>query len=767
MSFPSGDFANQLNRHDFNEQAALDALRSEGSGKKAKKPPLSASAPASMQSPSSASNKKSVAPEANLRTMLKWVKESPDMHQLDATGAKNLRLLCSSEGKKAQDAETGIFSRFYSSISKERALLHNTIDQTRCKELLTKQALTKEEYAELRQLLAHQTLDQFPKAERKALLHALKNPAFLKQLLTDTKQPQAQKALDNLIKHAYNNGQLYQLFQGLALDNPEHAKAIQQAIEVAMNASIEQSTKKGFLGKLFHSGKPTLTIPLDATRNGLTSDQKAPLDAILGAACAKTILCQRLGYDESDTNRYGKFLGAMIATSAESECKLPIPQSCFEKPFLATQIKRQNTRLDAELQTIHARATKENVSISDLETIMRLKPSDTEWAADACKTRQGALGFDVLGMMNSLLSAKQVEKTAVLSGWKEESTDFTRLENNLKNPSADAKKVIKQGRSLLSQEPSIEHYKQLKACTMKLRIAIEPQYGDLYPQPPTLSTSAPSRIQVQKTAPTVSSAEYKQRLNAELQWIGQNLAWASFQKGSPEQSRLAENNRYLTAGLNDRVMKLEPPHKESSAENLTALKRELDDIHKSIPTPWSMRQVLAAMKVDAKAAPDIHALLKFAEETTEYADRLLAMENATYAICLLLEQMPTSQIVDLLGNLDQLEPLRAQVEKLQQARVYKNMSEAQLLENVLNSLNATVANEFRKRQAELKKPDSTALDTQDNLWLDITIALEISLLPPQKIGKEPLKNNPIMRQELDNHPIAREFLRRRHPERYG
>lgn len=788
MSFPSGDFANQLNRQDFNEQAALDALRSEGSTKQVKKPPLSASAPANMQANAPATTKKPVAPEANLRTMIKWVKESPDVQKLDAKGAENLRNLCISQGTQAQQAENGIFSIFYSRATKDRVKLADTIEQTRCSELLKKPTLDAAEKNELRSILANETLDHLPKAERKAILAAFHNPAFITYLV-EADDSRSYNALTNLVKHAYNQGQLYHLFQGVRLESPAQQADVQDALEKVMIASVEQSTKKGFLGKLFHAATPTLTIPLNPLRKELSNEKAAALDAILGAACANVILCNHMGHSSEEAATFGKFFGTLISASAATECTIPLNKTCFERPKVAQRIDIHNKELLSELDTLRKKAVAANLptgAINRLISESRAQSRLLGLATSASNQRHLAIVYDALGVMNTLVTAKQQEEACVMAHWNEQKTTFGRLANQLKKPSSEQKKLLQKGHSLLNQAPSIDRYTQLKQCNEGLATAYEQRIGaTLYAKPEQLSASAPAGVQVKRASPptpTPLPLISWETLDAEKQWLGANWLWAGQQ---PDLSELTyrENGQYAKQEIANSIDELPPINAKSSAKEIQAFQQKLIAIQKALPTPWSIaiaiRELQQRKMIDSKVAKELLEMVKEAKNglahEEDFAKRLRLMDNIAHKLSAELAKMDRDEVEAL--PIAQLEPLLNRINFMRKSRPYQKMEDVLLLQGLLNQLNtmkpiyASVnkisLDEYKQRLEPILRNPSSMTSELNRLNDDVSIAIEEILMKDENVGNLPVRENPAMREFLDGNFFIKEFMIRRNPARYS
>jgi len=336
-----GDFLNALNQQGFNESELMNKLQPN------RKAPLSKSLP-----PPSSERMTPVPPDDALHTMVGIVSRPKNMATLSSTGRAHMRQLATSLDAKAPKTQKGIFSWFSSSSTKDSAKILATvdkIDKERLLALLDKE-LNGAEKEELHLLLALGTIDKLSKSEKSKLSSLMSNTAFVKELM-DSTEAKHQKALKNLVKHAYTSGQLSLLFNNLEI----RPALIQPYIEEAMRSSLSRT---GLFSRLFGTSVPlSLRVPVDKDKASNES-----LHKLVSRVCFEVVLASpvSLHLDNEALNRFltgAKEEYERISTPAASnqpikakialflstlEGSKPIARKCTELKKIANDLRSQS-----------------------------------------------------------------------------------------------------------------------------------------------------------------------------------------------------------------------------------------------------------------------------------------------------------------------------------------------------------------------------------------------------------------------------------------
>lgn len=474
--------SDSLNNPNFKPQEFdLQRFQEETSPKKKKATALSASAP-SPQSPKSASSsplsqsertpeKTQVAPEKAIQSMLTWVNRAENVRELTATGTANLRTLVASQSAKAHN-EAGIFSGLFSSAAKRSAQINakaDKIDKERFVALLRdlkNDTLSHPE--ELKELLARGILDAFSKEQKERFLEPILTSGFIQKL---SNSPDAYKSV---VQAAYSNGQLYRLFQH-ADKKAIKTEWIKEVVVDAMRTSIHDSTKQAIFLRILLPATPTLKIPLDPTgRKALATSNPefaTALDAIVAKACMQTTLQERMGHQEIDENSIS-FLSKMITATDEPICRIPIPKSCFAKPKLAQKFASQNIELMRTLTRLSELAPN-NEGKKALQALLESTPKPSAQAAEACMIKEQALTYDLLGLMQGVVTPSRQEKALLATEWQRAQSTCNALQSR-KLLSREYAPVLRSTQHLLESEPSLKLYERVAINLNRITLSLNP-----------------------------------------------------------------------------------------------------------------------------------------------------------------------------------------------------------------------------------------------------------------------------------------------------
>lgn len=753
MSLPD-NFANALN-HSQSQNDHLNALHPSSSGK-ARKVNLSSSAPSILSG-----DKAEISPKQALKEVKAWLKDPSHANALSAKGAKNLRALCSEQVGQAQQKETGLISLFFSSAAKDGKTLEVAIDKARCKALLQKRPLDEAEKKELTELLSKNIPASFSKTDKKELLKNV-DQAFVDELM---RSPENKSAFKNLCQLAYNQGQIFTLFQKVVI-TAEAKEVIQQAVNEAMTQSIEQSKKGGLLSKLgigLFQASTTLRIPLDEGRQAvlqLNTTSAEMLDTIISAN-ALAAVGHQMGYEklpDETLQAHTFFMSCIINASLGSECKIPILKSCFNNPERANQIAVQNSRQIFEFRDLATKALSltEKQGYNDLIATLNRLPTEQPIPSEACKTGAQAITYDVLGLWHAVDTPKTREEVILTNSWNESKNVLKTLQSRFGNTSPDSPNahLFKQAEKLLQQTPSFERYRKLTLILDKIQNPIFQPLLGAKAERATFSASAPAALSSVTKAPTGSAKHLeREQLATEITWIEMTLNQAQFETTAPER-KFPSSQPYIDGTVDTMVKDLPTLSAKSNQKQITAAKASLDTLRQSLPTPWSLSQVINELqqreKIDNTLAQSLIAELEKAkEQINDLSAKLQIMENISYQLASVIAQISLNDRAALYYQISGIMPLMRLADSLAQSRPYKDSSNSELVKAAITKLEGTYTGEIPTTVGEL------------------ALFIENKLIPSHLLRKGGVKNNPDLRNHLNSvDPLLREILIRVAPKFY-